>query len=106
MFGFLGQLIFGARFFVQWILSEIKKKSYVPTIFWYLSLCGGIVLFIYALHKKDAVFIVGQGVGILIYARNIVLIKKQKTVPVAQLDRVSASGAGDGSSNLPGDTIL
>lgn len=72
--GLFGQLFFGARFFVQWIMSEIKKRSYVPEIFWYLSVVGGAVLFVYALHKKDIVFIIGQGLGFFIYLRNIILI--------------------------------
>jgi lipid-A-disaccharide synthase-like uncharacterized protein len=59
---------------MQWILSEIRGKSYVPTGFWYFSLLGGVVLFIYALHRKDTVFIIGQGMGLLIYSRNIILI--------------------------------
>jgi len=76
LFGFLGQFFFGGRFFVQWISSEIKKRSHVPVVFWYLSLLGGLFLFIYAIHIKDIVFIVGQGMGLLIYSRNLVLIKR------------------------------
>jgi len=76
VFGFLGQFFFGSRFLVQWLLSEIKKRSHIPTVFWYLSILGGSILFIYALHKRDIVFIVGQGMGILIYARNLVLIRR------------------------------
>lgn len=76
IFGFLGQLLFGSRFFIQWFLSELRKKSYVPTIFWYISIIGGIFLFIYALHIKDIVFTVGQGAGIFVYARNLILIKR------------------------------
>ncbi|UCD55440.1 MAG: lipid-A-disaccharide synthase N-terminal domain-containing protein [Candidatus Omnitrophota bacterium] len=78
IFGFLGQFFFGSRFFIQWILSELKKTSYVPTIFWYLSILGGLLLFVYALHIKDPVFIVGHGAGIFIYSRNIALIRKKK----------------------------
>ncbi len=77
-FGFLGQLLFSARFLLQWIASEIKKKSHIPVLFWYFSLAGGAVLFIYALHIKDIVFTIGQGFGLLVYARNLVLIKKHK----------------------------
>lgn len=74
--GFLGQLFFASRFFIQWLYSERKKKSYVPKIFWYLSIIGGAMLFVYAAHIKDAVFIAGQGVGLFIYARNIILINR------------------------------
>lgn len=74
IFGFLGQLLFGGRFVVQWLASEKVKKSVIPHSFWFLSFVGGIILFIYALHIQDPVFIVGQGLGLLIYARNIVFV--------------------------------
>jgi lipid-A-disaccharide synthase-like uncharacterized protein len=76
--GFVAQGIFSARFLVQWIVSEKKKKSTIPKVFWYLSLVGSSMLFVYALHRKDPVFILGQGVGIFIYIRNLMLWKEEK----------------------------
>jgi len=76
--GFLGQFLFFMRFFIQWIASERKKESHIPIIFWYFSLAGGIILLLYAIHRKDLVFIVGQSAGILIYSRNLHLIFKSK----------------------------
>ena len=75
--GFVGQGFFSARFIVQWIMSEIKKQSIIPIGFWYFSLLGGVTLFAYALYKEDPVFIVGQGAGLLIYTRNLYLIRKR-----------------------------
>ena len=75
--GFVGQGFFSARFIVQWIMSEIKKQSIIPLGFWYFSLLGGATLFAYALYKEDPVFIVGQGAGLLIYSRNLYLIRKR-----------------------------
>ena len=75
--GFVGQGFFSARFIVQWIMSEIKKQSIIPLGFWYFSLLGGVTLFAYALYKEDPVFIVGQGAGLLIYSRNLYLIRKR-----------------------------
>jgi len=75
--GFVGQGFFSARFIVQWIMSEIKKQSIIPLGFWYFSLLGGVTLFAYALYKEDPVFIVGQGTGLLIYSRNLYLIRKR-----------------------------
>jgi len=75
--GFVGQGLFSARFIVQWIMSEIKKQSIIPIGFWYFSLLGGVTLFAYALYKEDPVFIVGQGAGLLIYSRNLYLIRKR-----------------------------
>jgi lipid-A-disaccharide synthase-like uncharacterized protein len=71
--GFLGQITFGSRFFVQWIASERARRVIIPKTFWYLSLLGGAALFAYALHRRDPVFAVGQGLGLVVYARNLVL---------------------------------
>lgn len=81
--GFMGQALFTARFIVQWIASEKVKKSVVPHLFWWFSIGGGAVLFVYALHRADPVFIVGQGAGLFIYLRNIYLIY-QKPKPSEQ----------------------
>ncbi len=74
--GFTGQGLFASRFVIQWIYSEKKGKSYIPVIFWYLSIFGGLGLLAYALYRKDPVIITGQLFGILIYTRNLILIYK------------------------------
>jgi len=76
--GFTGQLLFGLRFLVQWLCSERKKESYIPIIFWYFSIGGGIILLTYAIYRKDPVFIVGQSMGLIVYVRNLVLIYRKK----------------------------
>ena len=76
--GFIGQGLFASRFIFQWIYSEKKGESYIPIIFWYLSIFGGIGLLTYAIFRKDPVIIVGQMFGILIYFRNLILIYKKK----------------------------
>ena len=76
--GFLGQSCFFLRFFIQWLVSERKKKSTIPIIFWYLSLLGAFFVMIYAIHRRDPVFIVGQGVGLLVYTRNLIFIYSRK----------------------------
>jgi lipid-A-disaccharide synthase-like uncharacterized protein len=78
LFGFLGQAAFSARFIVQWIVSEKNKESTIPVAFWYLSLVGGLILVIYALYKKDPVFVIGQGSGLVVYIRNLILIRKKQ----------------------------
>lgn len=72
--GFLGQALFSARFLVQWIASERARRSVVPLAFWLLSIGGGLTLLIYAIHRRDPVFIVGQAGGLIIYGRNLMLI--------------------------------
>ena len=76
--GFLGQGFFFCRFLVQWIASERRRRSVVPTAFWFFSLGGGLVLLVYAVHRRDPVFMLGQGAGLLIYMRNIYFILKNK----------------------------
>jgi lipid-A-disaccharide synthase-like uncharacterized protein len=76
--GFTGQALFSARFLVQWITSERQGKSVVPLAFWYFSIAGGITLFSYALYRMDPVFILGQGMGVFIYLRNLYLIRKER----------------------------
>jgi lipid-A-disaccharide synthase-like uncharacterized protein len=76
--GFLAQLMFSMRFIVQWIASERARRSIVPEMFWYFSFAGGLILFAYAIYRADPVFILGQGSGLFIYARNIHLIWRHK----------------------------
>lgn len=73
VFGFLAQGIFFLRFVVQWLVSERHRQSIVPLSFWYLSIAGAILILIYALHRRDPVFIAGQGLALVIYIRNIML---------------------------------
>ena len=78
--GFIGQALFSMRFLVQWIYSEKHKKSLIPKAFWYFSLAGGITLFSYAILRGDPVFIAGQGLGLLIYVRNLMFLKSEKNL--------------------------
>lgn len=74
LFGLLGQGVFMLRFVVQWYVSEKLRRSHVPLGFWYLSLAGGVMLMIYGILDADPVIILGQSLGLLIYARNLMLI--------------------------------
>lgn len=76
--GFGGQALFFGRFFVQWIASERARRSVIPLAFWWFSLGGGAVLLAYAIHRRDPVFIAGQATGLLIYLRNLSLIRREK----------------------------
>ena len=78
LFGFFGQFFFTMRFLVQWLASEKAQKSVIPDLFWLFSIGGGAVLFIYALHKQDPVFIFGQGLGLIIYFRNLHFVLRDR----------------------------
>ena len=76
--GFVGQALFGARFIIQWVVSEKKGESTIPLAFWYCSIGGAIVLLSYAIYKQDPVFIVGQSLGSIVYVRNLILIDRKR----------------------------
>ncbi len=76
--GFLGQAMFTCRFVVQWIASERRKASVVPILFWWFSLAGGALLLGYAIQRRDPVFILGQATGIIVYLRNLMLIRRER----------------------------
>jgi lipid-A-disaccharide synthase-like uncharacterized protein len=76
--GFLAQLMFSMRFIVQWIASERARRSIVPETFWYFSMVGGAMLFAYAIYRLDPVFMLGQGMGLVIYGRNIYFIRAHR----------------------------
>ena len=73
-----GEVVFGGRFVLQWIVSEYKKKSYVPTAFWFMSIVGSIILLIYSIHIEKPVLILAFTINTLIYMRNIHLIFRHK----------------------------
>jgi lipid-A-disaccharide synthase-like uncharacterized protein len=74
LLGFIAQAFFTARFAVQWLASERAGRSVIPLAFWWLSIGGGLLLFVYALYRKDPVFIAGQGFGVFVYARNLYFV--------------------------------
>lgn len=76
--GFAGQGLFAMRFIIQWLKSEGEGRSVIPLAFWYFSIGGGMVLFLYALWRKDPVIICGQGLGLFIYLRNLYLIYRER----------------------------
>ncbi|MAE93357.1 MAG: lipid A biosynthesis [Deltaproteobacteria bacterium] len=77
VFGGVGQAMFFARFLVQWVASERAGRSYVPVAFWYLSLVGAGMMLVYAVHREEPIFLVGQAVGWFVYARNLVLLRRE-----------------------------
>ncbi len=96
--GFAGQACFFMRFFVQWIYSERRKRSVIPTAFWYFSLGGAAILLTYAIHRQDPVFIVGQSTGFLIYTRNLVLLGREKRERAGGRDAGEDQSAGEATT--------
>ncbi|WP_127089334.1 lipid-A-disaccharide synthase N-terminal domain-containing protein [Aquabacter cavernae] len=69
--GFVAQFMFTMRFVVQWLASERAGRSVIPFAFWTFSLGGGTLLLVYAVYRRDPVFIAGQALSTFIYIRNL-----------------------------------
>ena len=76
--GYAGQALFTMRFVVQWIATERARKSVIPVAFWFFSIGGGLLLFGYALYIRDPVFILGQGLGLFVYLRNLYFVYRER----------------------------
>jgi lipid-A-disaccharide synthase-like uncharacterized protein len=76
--GFVAQGLFTARFLVQWIASERAGRSVIPLGFWTFSIGGGLLLLVYALYRKDPVFIAGQAFGVFVYVRNLYFVLRER----------------------------
>ena len=74
--GIISQLIFTLRFIFQWIISEKNKFSQLPETFWVLSLVGSILILVYSIYRKDPILFIGHTFGIIIYSRNLMILKK------------------------------
>ena len=85
LLGFAAQLLFTMRFLVQWIASERAGHSVIPVGFWLFSIGGGLLLFVYALYRKDVVFIAGQGFGVFVYLRNLQFVLRDRRAAVAKI---------------------
>ena len=76
--GFVAQGFFTMRFVVQWIASERARRSVIPVAFWFFSIGGGALLLVYALYRRDPVFIAGQALGLVVYIRNLYFIAMRR----------------------------
>ena len=81
LLGFVAQALFTMRFVVQWIASERAGKSVIPLAFWLFSIGGGVTLLVYALYRKDPVFIAGQAFGVFVYLRNLYFVLRDRGSP-------------------------
>jgi lipid-A-disaccharide synthase-like uncharacterized protein len=76
--GFAGMAAFFTRFFVQWLYSEKQGESKVPTIFWWQSLIGAVLMLAYSLRQQDSVYIMGYILTVIPYTRNLILVYRKK----------------------------
>ena len=76
--GFIGLILFGSRFWIQWWHAEKRHLSYLGRGFWWMSLLGESLCLIYFMHINDPVNYIGPCFGLIPYIRNLMLIYKKK----------------------------
>ncbi len=95
LIGFFGQFLFFMRFIVQWIATEKAGRVVVPKLFWYFSISGALIILVYAVYRKDIVFITAQTLSLFIYARNLMVERR------AVLGMAAQSVTENSETNLP-----
>lgn len=83
--GSLGQIVFTLRFVYQWIYSYKRKESILPLGFWLISLTGSLIIVSYALVRRDPVLILGQSTGIIVYSRNVWILRQSKKQNIGKI---------------------
>ena len=78
LWGLTAQGFFFLRLIIQWLRSEKEKKTVVPLSFWWLGILGAIMLLIYAIIRKDLVFLITSILQLIIYFRNYIIARSAK----------------------------
>ena len=76
--GGIAGVIFYGRFYVQWIVSELKGRSLMPEAFWYMSALGSLLLFIYAVANRSPLGTLSHCFNMVVYGRNFIHIWRRK----------------------------
>jgi len=77
--GWLGNVVFFSRFYVQWLATEKRRQVVVPTVFWWLSLAGTLLLLSYGLfYNRDSVYIFSYAFAWIPYVRNLIIHRRHK----------------------------
>jgi lipid-A-disaccharide synthase len=76
--GFIANLLFGARFFLQWIHSEKQKTSIVTKSFWQISLAANLMMFFHGFLQIQYPVCLIQSLNAVIAWRNLNLMGEKK----------------------------
>ncbi len=62
LIGYVGTLMFGGRWLVQFVASRRAGKPVIPRLFWYMSIVGSLMTLSYFLFsaKQDSVGVLGN----------------------------------------------
>lgn len=80
--GFLGQILYLLRFAVQWVASEIRKKSVVPLSFWVISILASFVMVVHYAIQAHVAFSILNWIGTYIALRNWTIMQGGRHKPI------------------------
>jgi lipid-A-disaccharide synthase len=106
LIGFMGILLFASRYWVQWWLAEKHQRSFFSRSFWWISCMGALASLVYAIRLVDPVNILGFGIGLVPYIRNLMLSpKKKKPSTICHKDNLFIF-AGEQSGDILGGHLV
>lgn len=83
LLGGAGQLLLNFRYVYQWYFSEKAQQSLLPLGFWVISALASMMVVYYGIMNNEPVLLVAQGMGFVVYLRNIWFALRTRAV-VAQ----------------------
>lgn len=83
LLGGAGQLLLNFRYIYQWYFSEKAQQSLLPLGFWVISAVASLMVVYYGIIHNEPVLLVAQGMGFVVYLRNIWFALRTRAV-VAQ----------------------
>ena len=85
LIGYTGVLLFAGRWFVQLAASKAMGKPVMPTLFWYMSASGSVLLLAYFIFgKNDSVGVMSNLFPLFVALYNLYLDQKSKRLLAAK----------------------
>lgn len=78
LFGTCSLALFATRFWIQWWQVERDGHSHFSGLFWWFSLIGSALSFLYFSLLLDVVNMLGYSLGLIPYIRNLMLMHQTK----------------------------
>jgi lipid-A-disaccharide synthase-like uncharacterized protein len=79
LIGYTGVFLFAGRWFVQLAASKAKGRPVMPTLFWYMSASGSVLLLAYFIFgKNDSVGVMSNLFPLFVALYNLYLDHKSR----------------------------
>ncbi|WP_129646488.1 lipid-A-disaccharide synthase N-terminal domain-containing protein [Peristeroidobacter agariperforans] len=79
LIGYTGVFLFAGRWFVQLAASKAHGKPVMPTLFWYMSAAGSVLLLAYFIFgKNDSVGVMSNLFPLFVALYNLYLDRKNR----------------------------